>query len=125
MVDNFGVTQGSQETYPQANVTQETQPQETMTQQETQTEANVIKQWTKKGAKKEKEKQIVAPKMKRPVRQTIRIRITINGDPSMMFDSSSDDDDFEAEYMVGHRDSFYEVGDASHVSIQMSAPNEI
>ena len=79
-VDNVGATQA----------TQETQPQEIVTQQETQTEANV----TKKGAQKGKEKQTVAPKRKRPVRQSRGTGITINDDPPMMFDSSSDDSDF-------------------------------
>jgi len=70
--------------------TQETQPQETVTQQETQTEPNV----TKHGAQKGKEKQTVVPKRKRPVRQSRGTGITINDDPPMMFDSSSDDSDF-------------------------------
>jgi len=42
-----------------------------------------------------------------------------------VFDSYSDDSDFEADYMAGHRDSYCEVGNASQVNIQISEPNEV
>jgi len=50
--------------------------------------------------------------------------VTINDDGPLVFDSSSDDSDFEADYMAGHRDSYCEVGNGSQVNIEMSEPNE-
>jgi len=136
--ENVGATQGTEGenvgTTEGENVTQETQPQETMTQENTidanqQTQknaANVGKKGSKKGElNKGKEKQTSTPKRKRPVRRGSRTGITINDDLQLMCDSSSDESNFEAEYMVGHKDSFCEVGDASQDNIQMSEANEI
>jgi len=67
----------------------------------------------KKGGKKWKEKQTLGPKRKRLVRYSTGTGITINYDPPSVFDSSSDDSDFEAKYMAGDMDSFCEVGNAS------------
>lgn len=66
---------------------------------------------SKKGElNKGKAKLTSAPKRIRPTRSGSKDGITTNDDPLLVFDSSSDESDFEAEYMAKHRDSFCEVG---------------
>ena len=127
--ENVGVVQGSEEVNvvdnEEGNITQETQPEETLTQanvtQQTQNDASNV---GKKGGRKGKEKQTLPTKRKRPVRRGSRTGITINDDPPFISDSSSDDSDCEADYMAGHRDSFCEVGNGSKRNVQVSEPNE-
>jgi hypothetical protein len=119
--DNMVGNEGGNVTQAQESEAEESQPQETVTQQETQVEENVTKGTQKKvgtkGAKnKGKEKQTAAPKRKRPVRYSRGTGVTINDDGPLVFDSSSDDSDFEADF---------EVGNASQVNIEMSEPNEV
>ena len=44
--------------------------------------------------------------------------MTINDDGPLVFDSSSDDSDFDANYMAGHRDFYCEVGNASQLTLK-------
>ena len=128
--ENVGAAQGSEEVNvvdnEGGNITPETQPEDTLTQENVTQQTQIdVSNVGKKGSRKGKEKQNLPPKRKRPVRRGSRTGITINDDdPPFISDSSSDDSDFEADYMVGHMDSFSEVGNGSKSNVQVSKPNE-